>query len=100
MFEIIGIVSLFVVVSFLLFIQYSLVGAGVMKESLEWYGKVISWIPLLPYVVFIVLIFYYIVMFMLNKIGKWFEINCGWFFINGRNQAVWAEYLRKKYGEE
>ena len=44
------------------------------------------------------LLFYYII--MLNKLGKWFEINCGWFFINGRNQAYWAEYLRKKYGEK
>ena len=28
---------------------------------------------------------------------KWFEINIGWFFVNGRNQAAWAEYLRNKY---
>jgi hypothetical protein len=34
---------------------------------------------------------------MRKKIIKWFEINLGWFFINGRKQAAWAEYLRKKY---
>jgi hypothetical protein len=100
MFEIIGIVSLFAVVSFLLFIQYSLVGAGVMKESLKWYGKVISWIPLLPFIIFILFFLNFMVMIVLNKLVKWFELNWGWFFINGRNQAVWAEYLRKKYGEE
>ena len=28
---------------------------------------------------------------------KWFELNLGWFFVNGRKQSAWAEYLRKKY---
>jgi hypothetical protein len=29
--------------------------------------------------------------------NKWFEINLGWFFVNGRKQKVWREYLKKKY---
>ena len=29
---------------------------------------------------------------------KWFEINLGWFFINGRKQGEWNEYLKQKYG--
>lgn len=33
----------------------------------------------------------------MKKIVKWFEINWGWFFVNGRKQADWAEYIRKKY---
>ena len=36
---------------------------------------------------------------MIKKINKWFELNWGWFFINGRKQEDWAEYLRKKYGD-
>jgi len=28
---------------------------------------------------------------------KWFEINLGWFFINGRKQKQWSEYLKQKY---
>ena len=28
---------------------------------------------------------------------KWFEINLGWFFINGRKQVQWNEYLKQKY---
>jgi len=28
---------------------------------------------------------------------KWFEINLGWLFINGRKQEQWNEYLKKKY---
>ena len=24
-------------------------------------------------------------------------MNYGWFFVNGRKQAAWAEYLRKKF---
>lgn len=34
------------------------------------------------------------------EINKCFEMNCGWFFVNGRKQAAWAEYLRKKYGKQ
>ena len=34
------------------------------------------------------------------EINKWFEMNLGWFFVNGRKQSTWAEYLRKKYGNE
>ena len=28
---------------------------------------------------------------------KWFEINLGWFFINGRKQEQWNEYVKEKY---
>lgn len=28
---------------------------------------------------------------------KWFEINLGWFFINGRKQEQWNKYLKEKY---
>lgn len=34
------------------------------------------------------------------KITKWFEMNCGWFFVNGRKQDTWARHLRKKYGND
>jgi hypothetical protein len=30
---------------------------------------------------------------------KWFEINLGWFFINGRKKEEWCEYLKEKYGK-
>lgn len=36
----------------------------------------------------------------MKKIVRWFEMNFGWFFVNGRKQAAWAEYLRKKYNTE
>ena len=34
----------------------------------------------------------------MKKIIKWFELNLGWFFINGRKQKQWNEYLKQKYG--
>ena len=37
---------------------------------------------------------------MWYRLNRWFEMNLGWFFVNGRKQAAWAEYLRKKYGNE
>lgn len=30
---------------------------------------------------------------------KWFEINLGWFFVNGRKQEQWNKYLKVKYGK-
>ncbi len=37
---------------------------------------------------------------MIKNLIKWFEINCGWFFINGRKQDDWVDYLRKKYNND
>lgn len=37
---------------------------------------------------------------MFYRINKWFDLNLSWFFINGRKQEVWEEYLRKKYKNE
>ena len=31
--------------------------------------------------------------------SKWFEINLGWFFVNGRKQKQWDKYLKQKYGK-
>lgn len=36
----------------------------------------------------------------MRRIKKWFELNWGWFFINGRKKDSWARYLRKKYGDD
>jgi len=33
----------------------------------------------------------------MKSIIRWVELNLGWFFVNGRKQAQWAEYLRNKY---
>lgn len=35
----------------------------------------------------------------MKNLIRWFEINCGWFFINGRKQTKWNEYLNEKYGK-
>ena len=31
---------------------------------------------------------------------KWFELNLGWFFINGYKQESWFKYLKEKYPNE
>jgi len=33
----------------------------------------------------------------LRKIERWFDLNLGWFFVNGFKQEEWMEYLREKY---
>ena len=40
---------------------------------------------------------WYVSGYFLKKINKWFELNWGWLFVNGRKREAWAEYLRKKY---
>ncbi len=37
---------------------------------------------------------------MINNIKRWFELNLGWFFINGNKQEEWLRYLKKKYKNE
>jgi hypothetical protein len=37
---------------------------------------------------------------MFKKLNKWFELNWGWFFINGRRQKEWCEILKDKYKDE
>jgi len=34
---------------------------------------------------------------MVKKIKKWLDINVSWFFVNGRKQKDWQEYINKKY---
>ena len=34
------------------------------------------------------------------KFEKWFDLNVGWFFINGYKQKNWTQYLKEKYPEE
>ncbi len=36
---------------------------------------------------------------ILNKIERWFDLNVGWFFVNGRKQEAWLEYINEKYEE-
>ena len=32
-----------------------------------------------------------------TKFNKWFDLNLGWFFVNGFKQEEWVEYLEEKY---
>jgi hypothetical protein len=36
----------------------------------------------------------------MKRFVRWFEINWGWFFVNGQKRDAWARYVRKKYGYE
>ena len=36
---------------------------------------------------------------ILYKLERWFDLNLGWFFVNGYKQDEWAAYLKKKYGK-
>lgn len=34
---------------------------------------------------------------LLYKITRFFELNFGWFFVNGQKQEDWYNYLNNKY---
>lgn len=34
---------------------------------------------------------------MIKKFKKWFELNIGWFFVNGHKQEKYYEWLKFKY---
>lgn len=34
---------------------------------------------------------------MIRAFIRWFDLNLGWFFINGRKKQEWANYLNRKY---
>lgn len=75
--------------------QYSLIITGVIKDDISGFGRFVAWIPLLPFVIG----FIYFIYFMFRKINEFFEVNFGWFFINGRKRSEWAQYLREKYNK-
>lgn len=35
---------------------------------------------------------------MIFNIIKYFELNFGWFFVNGYKREAWCKYIKKKYG--
>lgn len=35
-----------------------------------------------------------------KRLEKWFDLNLGWFFINGKKQEKYCELLKEKYPEE
>jgi len=36
---------------------------------------------------------------LLLKLNRWFELNLGWFFVNGRKQDAYKDYPKSKYGK-
>jgi hypothetical protein len=37
---------------------------------------------------------------MIKKIVKWFDLNLGWIFVNGRKRQWWESELKKKYKDD
>jgi hypothetical protein len=97
MFEVIGYISVSLFLTFLIALQYSMLINDIRNNNLNKIDMFISWVPLLPYVLMVLLTIYYLIEFTLYRLNRWFELKWGWFFINGRKQSEWAEYLRNKY---
>jgi hypothetical protein len=100
MFEIIGIFTVTVVTLFLLTLQYSMLEFKKYEDYPNKIDYIIELIPLLPFILMFLITIYYLLGFLLKRINKWFELNWGWLFINGRKRDEWSKHLRNKYGEE
>jgi hypothetical protein len=37
---------------------------------------------------------------MIRTFTRWFELNLGWFFVNGMKRDNWNNYLKQKYSNE
>jgi hypothetical protein len=37
---------------------------------------------------------------LLQRLNRWFELNLGWFFVNGRHADAYRDYLKDKYGKK
>jgi hypothetical protein len=99
MFEVIGYIAVSLVVVIFLWIQYFILVSHKSFNRGNFIELVIGIIPLLPFIIMFSLIFYYLMEMLYKRFVKWFELNFGWFFINGRKRGAWAEHLRKKYDE-
>ena len=100
MFEVIGYVGVFSFVMLFITFQYSMMFLGAYRKDLNNIEKVIGWIPLLPFILMFLLTLYYLLEMGIKNLHRWFELNWGWFFVNGRKRSWWGEYLREKYGNE
>lgn len=100
MLELMGIISLFSFLCFLLVIQYSLMLLGVVRSDLNKIEKVIGWVPLLPFILMFITLVYLVVSISYKNFVKWFELNWGWFFVNGRKRNRYLKYIREKYKDQ
>lgn len=97
MFEVIGYIAVSVVIMVLLWIQYFILVSHSSYKSGNFIGRVVGIIPLVPFIIMFSLIFFYLMEMLYKRFVKWFELNWGWFFINGRKTDAWARHLREKY---
>lgn len=97
MFEIIGYITVSLVLVMFLWIQYFILVPHKSFNGDNFIKIVIDIIPLLPFIMMLSLTFYYIMEMLYKRFVRWFELNFGWFFVNGRKRDEWARYLREKY---
>lgn len=100
MFEVIGMVTVLSFMFLLLITQYSLMILGIVRDDLSSIGRLIGWIPFVPFILMVIVTVLYTVIYLSKSFIKWFEVNWGWVFVNGRKRNEWGEYIRKKYNNE
>ncbi len=68
MFEVIGMISLFSFILLVLTFQYSLLFSGVVRKDLDFFGRLIAWIPFLPFIIMIIILMWYFSSLFFKKI--------------------------------
>lgn len=73
---------------------------GIVRDDLSSIGRLIGWVPFLPFILMLIVTVIYLLIYLGKSFNRWFEINWGWVFVNGRKRNEWAEYIRNKYNSQ
>jgi hypothetical protein len=97
MLSFLGFMFIFSVLVGLIIFQYSLMVISTISGDVKPFFRFLYWIPILPYIILIFILFYLLFVRIFTTTNKFFELNFGWIFINGRKREQWVNYLREKY---
>lgn len=97
MFEVIGYIVVSMVIMVFLWIQYFILVSHSSYTRGNFIERVVGIIPLVPFIIMFSSIFFYLMEVLYKRFIKWFELNWGWFFINGRKKDAWVRHLKEKY---
>ena len=70
MFEVIGIITFYCFITILLLFQYILLISGVVRKDLKWSGKIVSWVPLLPFIIMSITLLLYFSSLLFRKMKE------------------------------
>jgi hypothetical protein len=69
MFELIGIITFYCFIITILLFQYTLLISGVVRKDLNWFGKIVSWVPFIPFIIMSITLLLYFSSLLFRKMN-------------------------------